>query len=650
MGKLGRRLKNTASKSTGLKNTALKKALSAITAATVIISAGLFPRFNVYAESMTTEAGDTQNGEDSAADNISPDFDQLRSLWVKEYKDVPFSERNPEELSVSLEEIEALLDRMEEAANAGDGDAVEAEFRELCDLYDKFKTQYDIYDVLYYQNMSNEEYQDKLSELEQVSADMSDLVMQRLKDIVMIPAAREALIPILPEGTLEYFEEYEPYDEEYKDLLARENDLVMEYNDLSVEMPDNFAQRAGEIYLELLDIRKAQAVSLGYNDYIEYSYDAYGRDYTGEDLEKLYEYVKKYVAPLEEEILNTLRNRDDVDALFEEETTEEGIWSVVGNAVSKIDPSLKGSFDRMMELSLADNSVSDEKMDVGFTTVFPYYGDAYIFNSPYGYFQDYYDMFHEFGHFNAELQSNIPYLFSVDCLDIAEVNSQGLELLSIYYTEDDYGESAGTLAAFLIYEKLESVIDGCLYDEFQKRVYNEQDVTIDRINEIYDEVCEEYGMDPEDLSYEPGVPGWMTVSHNFQQPFYYVSYAVSSLTSLDIFVEAYDDREGAIEDYLALVPAGAVYTYCEAIERYGLRDIFDEDEIKEILDPEKYTRILESYDVEVIEKDYDTIVILLISVLPALHLISFVAALIFAIVTISRSKRKLKQAIKAPRS
>ncbi len=650
MGKLGRRLKNTASKSTGSKTTALKKALSAITAAAVIISAGLFPRFNVYAESMTTEAGDTQNGEDSAADSISPDFDQLRSLWVKEYKDVPFSERNPEDLSVSIEEIEALLDQMEEAANEGNSNEVEVRFRELCDLYDKFKTQYDIYDVLYYQNMSNEEYQDKLSELEQVSADMSDLVMQRLKDIVMIPAASEALIPILPEGTIEYFEEYEPYDEEYKDLLARENDLVMEYNDLSVEMPDNFAQRAGEIYLELLDIRKAQAVSLGYNDYIEYSYDAYSRDYTGEDLEKLYEYVKKYVVPLEEEILNTLRNRDDVDALFEEETTEEGIWSVVGNAVSKIDPSLKGSFDRMMELSLADNSVSDEKMDVGFTTFFPYYGDAYIFNSPYGYFQDYYDMFHEFGHFNAELQSNIPYLFSVDCLDIAEVNSQGLELLSIYYTEDDYGESAGTLAAFLIYEKLESVIDGCLYDEFQKRVYNEQDVTIDRINEIYDEVCEEYGMDPEDLSYEPGVPGWMTVSHNFQQPFYYVSYAVSSLTSLDIFVEAYDDREGAIEDYLALVPAGAVYTYCEAIERYGLRDIFDEDEIKEILDPEKYTRILESYDVEVIEKDYDTIVILLISVLPALHLISFIAALIFAIVAISGSKRKTKQAIKAPRS
>ena len=650
MGKLGRRLKNTASKSTGSKTTALKKALSAVTAAAVIISAGLFPRFNVYAESMTTEADDTRIKEDSAADSISPDFDQLRSLWVKEYKDVPFSERNPEDLSVSIEEIEALLDQMEEAANEGNSNEVEVRFRELCDLYDKFKTQYDIYDVLYYQNMSNEEYQDKLSELEQISADMSDLVMQRLKDIVMIPAAREALIPILPEGTLEYFEEYEPYDEEYKDLLARENDLVMEYNDLSVEMPDNFAQRAGEIYLELLDIRKAQAVSLGYNDYIEYSYDAYSRDYTGEDLEKLYEYVKKYVAPLEEEILNTLRNRDDVDALFEEETTEEGIWSVVGNAVSKIDPSLKGSFDRMMELSLADNSVSDEKMDVGFTTFFPYYGDAYIFNSPYGYFQDYYDMFHEFGHFNAELQSNIPYLFSVDCLDIAEVNSQGLELLSIYYTEDDYGESAGTLAAFLIYEKLESVIDGCLYDEFQKRVYNEQDVTIDRINEIYDEVCEEYGMDPEDLSYEPGVPGWMTVSHNFQQPFYYVSYAVSSLTSLDIFVKAYDDREGAIEDYLALVPAGAVYTYCEAIECYGLRDIFDEDEIKEILDPEKYTRILESYDVEVIEKDYDTIVILLISVLPALHLISFVAALIFAIVTISGSKRKLKQAIKAPRS
>ncbi len=575
----------------------INKVISSVTALTLVMGMAITPYKTVFADTAEEEEDDYELRYEYTTESTS-----LNSVWEKDASDIPFSERDLESLAVSLEDMEEALDALEEAANEKGSDEIKAAFIDLCDLYDRFRTYCNTYMVLYYQDMNNESLKDKLSENDEFAVDLSDYLLTRLQDIVKIPAFSETMLPFFPEGTIEFIEDYEPYDEEYKTLLSEENDLVMEYNDLSVEMPDDFAERVGEIYIKLIENRQKQAEVLGYDDYIEYSYYMYGRGYDDEDLENLCQYVKEYAVSLDEELLDIIWDCDNVDAMFDEEVTEEMVWAVVGPTVAEMDSSLAESFDRMMTLGLVDNGFSENKMDVGFTTFFPYYGDAYIFNSPYGYFQDYYDMFHEFGHFNAELQNNIPALISPDCLDVDEIKSQALELLSIYYTKEKYGDEAGALAAILIYTKVDTVIDGCLYDEFQKAVYSEEDLTVDRINEIFEDICREYDRDPYYIDGEN--PDWMMVSHNFDQPFYFVSYAISALSSLDIFIKGYNDREAGMDTYLKMVSLGYACSYGEVVEYCDLKDIFDEYEFMSLMDVYTYKDILSDCGMEVY-KYYD---------------------------------------------
>ena len=119
-----------------------------------------------------------------------------------------------------------------------------------------------------------------------------------------------------------------------------------------------------------------------------------------------------------------------------------------------------------------------------------------------------------------------------------------------------------------------SVVDGALYDEFQQRVYAEPSLTVDRVNEIYAELYEEYGYEP----YEGYETEWMGISHNFESPFYYISYAVSAVGALELYNLMEDSFEQGVDKFLTICAMDTeYYYYSEALAEAGLRDIFDAD-------------------------------------------------------------------------
>jgi putative uncharacterized protein (fragment) len=63
---------------------------------------------------------------------------------------------------------------------------------------------------------------------------------------------------------------------------------------------------------------------------------------------------------------------------------------------------------------------------------------------------------------------------------------------------------------------------------------------------------------------------------------YYISYATSALSSLDLWIKASDDRESAINTYKSLIDCGAYTPYIESIESCGLRNIFEPGVVSEI--------------------------------------------------------------------
>lgn len=85
-----------------------------------------------------------------------------------------------------------------------------------------------------------------------------------------------------------------------------------------------------------------------------------------------------------------------------------------------------------------------------------------------------------------------------------------------------------------------------MYDEFQQRVYLEPELSEERLLDIFREVYESYGFEIYDgYEYE-----WADVIHNFQQPLYYISYAVSAIPALELYVQLVESPNEAMDTYL----------------------------------------------------------------------------------------------------
>ncbi len=78
----------------------------------------------------------------------------------------------------------------------------------------------------------------------------------------------------------------------------------------------------------------------------------------------------------------------------------------------------------------------------------------------------------------------------------------------------------------------------------------------------------------------------MYIPHTFEQPLYYVSYAVSALASLQIWGLQQADPQKALDTYLDILGHGAYdYQYMELLDLVGLRSFAEEGAALEICRP-----------------------------------------------------------------
>ena len=236
-------------------------------------------------------------------------------------------------------------------------------------------------------------------------------------------------------------------------------------------------------------------------------------------------------------------------------------------------------FDYMVRNGLCDLQPSAAKLDVSFTTDLPQYHSAYIFSSPGGTLEDVSTLIHEFGHFaQACLDEG-----GVRCYDVAEIDSQGLEALYLKYADSIAGEAGGdAFRCDTASRLLRLVIQGCLFDEFQQKVYENGNMSVTEMNRLYRSLGEEYGMNF--VSTGDEAYGWVDVNHNYEQPFYYLSYATSAAASLELLTLSMDDPNGADNKYLQLVADSDDDSYCALMRRSGLPSVFEEKNVQALAD------------------------------------------------------------------
>ncbi|MCE5189709.1 MAG: hypothetical protein LLF75_11105 [Eubacteriales bacterium] len=332
---------------------------------------------------------------------------------------------------------------------------------------------------------------------------------------------------------------------------------------------------AGAIFQQQVQIRAQIAEKLGYSNYSDYCYESYGRDYTPEDARALHESVKQYIAP----VYIYVNDRSDQTTLSEATFAEQDFLGELSGTAADFSPLLDEPVQYLLRNSLYDMSYGENKMDSSFTTYFSDYKAPYIFSVWTGESQDIATVLHELGHFTSYYHNAVVGYSATDNLDLAEVDSQALVLLMMRYFDRFYGEYAQEAKNEVLLDAMYSLLSGCMEDEFQQDVYADPGMSLDTMNALYKRLAVEYGLD--DVYGFQGTE-WVLITHTFQTPLYYISYAVSIVPALELFELSLSDEAAAKNAYFNILMRDPYATFLETLDQNGLSSVFSNATIKQI--------------------------------------------------------------------
>ncbi len=379
---------------------------------------------------------------------------------------------------------------------------------------------------------------------------------------------------------ISYFADYEPSGSWDEDTGAQSR-LIQEYYSLIAQEEVDY-DRVAQVFVELVNCRRQQAADLGYDSYADYAYEnIYAKNYTPEDAQSIWYAAKNCFAPIIAEYGEAISSKAlDVHLSGSVDCSPDSIYAAMESVLPRISGELYDAYKYMREYNLCNIEPSAKKSNTGFTARLYYYNEPYVMNNPSGTYFDYSDTFHEFGHFVNSFYTVGDLIFGIDDNDLSELQSQGMEIMFLNFYDDIFGaENGEALRSGILMNILYSVVDGAMYDEFLQRVYSEDGLTAQRAAEIFDEVYFSYGC----TEYEGYEHEWMDVSHNFEYPFYYISYAVSAIPALELYVMSLDSFESAAQAYVDVAAMDCEYYYFdEALQEAGLSDVFDIESCRRI--------------------------------------------------------------------
>lgn len=554
---------------------------------------------------------------------------QTISWYVdKEHSNIPYEQRD---MSYNTRAMDAVMTQISEAVEEANGramelpeeekasvltdaelDKMECLHQELYSELQKLSTSHSIVNIEFYKDINDDRIGALKDEIYDKVLDYSDLYLQTLREIANSPY-EEALTGILYQSYIDELKEYEDMTEEEKAREVKLEALQTEYEQLMNEdcyfdykgqawsldtleeqmiasstllenedvlaiykgIYDQKGLAVGEIYRQIVQLLNEEAIAEGYDNYAEYAYASiYPRDYTVEDVKKLCGRVRRFCG------LFLAFGSDYVEQLdvYEPKTTKlndtdtfEGMLPVL----NEINPEFVEPMEHLLELRLYDMMDSPTKSARGFTMSLPSYGDAYIFDSPYGNSTDIFTYTHEYGHYLNDYYANENMMTSISNIDTAEIHSQGLEALFNSHYKEIYGEQTGDyLEANNIFNLMNAIYDSCMNSEFEIYVFEHPEATVEEIGIEYARISKKYG-------YDYGVPRgepiffWVDINHFFSQPCYYISYATSAFAALDIYVNAIDDEAAAVRKYTQISALSSEWLFRETLQYVGLPDVFE---------------------------------------------------------------------------
>lgn len=344
-------------------------------------------------------------------------------------------------------------------------------------------------------------------------------------------------------------------------LKEKQNDLSdKQIAKIYEQLAKTANQPKAEVYAQLVQNRTKQAKAAGYDNVLaQMNETTYLRDFSAEEIEAYCAYVAEEIVPIYAEWKDILQQQDaqtQLEALAGRSTSET--MDFAKSLLSQIDWKLVENYEYMRSHGLYDISEALPGRTAGAYTIgMSQYQDAFLFQTKIGGYWDLRTLLHEFGHFSAELENTNPALLSTSILDVAEIHSQALELLTAQQADQVFSpDLAQAYRAAAAVDILDSVVMGALVYTFEDAVYQTQPQTVTEYNQLFAKVQEDFGVEMyPSFQTENGKEcyDWVDIAHIFHTPGYYLSYSTSAFAALDIWMYAQEDWQGGVDLYLQAI-------------------------------------------------------------------------------------------------
>ena len=541
-------------------------------------------------------------GLSASAQGLGPGGSEEKSVEPVPFDEMLYYRPDMGRMDTLMEELQTLLDTSRSYAKVRD------KLDECFDWYYSFYTMYRLAEVHSYLDMTDEYYAEEYEWVSENSA----LVDQAFDKLYYACAGSQMGKKLErryfwegfceeyadPEDSI-YSDEYVALLQEESELLARYRELVaeptvvwegkerdiyellgeldgMDYNDALRLYYESYNPPLAEIFIELVRVRGAMAEQLGYDSFEQMQYEYYfERDYSPEDAAVYLEQIRDYAVPF----YQALSSMGAYGRVWYDEVDEETLFGVLQTAALEIGGDVADAFEFMSDFGLYDISVSTKKAQMSFETYFPDYEEPFVFLGASGDTDDILSFAHEFGHFcDAYVNEGAMY----ETIDLAEVYSQGMELLILSRLDDALDEEdVENIARIKAIDLADMYVQQAAFAEFETRVYavDAEELSAGTINDIMLDVSKDYGFYTRGYDWAYSLC-WIDITHFFESPFYVISYPVSNDLAMQLYALELEEEGAGMDRYMQILHHD-YSQIMELVEEGGFESPFAEGRVQE---------------------------------------------------------------------
>lgn len=354
------------------------------------------------------------------------------------------------------------------------------------------------------------------------------------------------------------------------------------------------------IYDEMVKLRHAMALKLGFKNFVELAYARMSRtDYDAADVKVFRDAVYQHIVPLAQEIKARQQERlgisdfkyydeplDYPDGNPQPQGTPEWIVENAARMYNELSPATAAFFNFMKENDLMDLVNKPDKAGGGYCTYISGYGAPFIFSNFNGTSHDIDVLTHEAGHafqcFRSRYLGIEEYYFPT--LEACEIHSMSMEFLTWPWMHLFFKEQTNRYKYSHLSRALTFIPYGCAVDEFQHWVYENPEATPDERHAAFRSIEKKYlpHRNYDGNTYMENGGFWQRQSHIYRSPFYYIDYTLAQLCAFQFWHRSLQNREQALTDYIHLCDLGGSKSFLELVKEAKLKSPFDAQTITEV--------------------------------------------------------------------